>query len=193
MNPITHGLIGWTVAAGISTEKRDRALITLAGIIPDFDGMGIVADWLKHDPEQPLYYWSAYHHVLGHNLGMALIVIAISTWLGKRRRQVLFLTAISFHLHLLGDILGGRGPDGYQWPIPYLLPFSDAWQITWAGQWTLNAWPNILITVCLLMWMFYTARQKGFSPLELLSPQADRKLVSALHSRFGNPAVTGKA
>lgn len=28
-------------------------------------------------------------------------------------------------------MLGSRGPDGYQWPIPYLSPFSSAVQLSW--------------------------------------------------------------
>ena len=54
------------------------------------------------------------------------------------------LAALSFHLHLLGDIIGAKGPEGYQWPIPYFQPFSNSLQITWEGQWAINAWPNSL-------------------------------------------------
>jgi len=40
--------------------------------------------------------------------------------------KVALLAFVSFHLHLAEDILGSRGPDGYQWPIRYLKPFSQA-------------------------------------------------------------------
>ena len=49
------------------------------------------------------------------------------------------LVFISFHLHLLCDLIGARGPDGDQWPIPYLKPFSNSVQLAWHGQWALNA------------------------------------------------------
>ena len=79
---------------------------------------------------------------------------------------------------------GARGPDGYQWPIPYLLPWSRAWEWTWSGQWALNAWPNFAITGALLVATFYLAWRRGFSPLELLSLKLDQAFVAALHARF---------
>ena len=41
MNPVTHLLVGWTVANASGLEKRrDRFLVSVAGIIPDLDGLG---------------------------------------------------------------------------------------------------------------------------------------------------------
>ncbi len=97
---------------------------------------------MTRSSERPLLWWSEYHHVLAHNLGFGLLVTIVSFLLAKQKAKAATLAAISFHLHLLADLVGARGPDGYQWPLPYLLPFSDAWQWTWTGQWELNAWPN---------------------------------------------------
>ncbi|HIL72318.1 MAG TPA: hypothetical protein EYG38_20980 [Verrucomicrobia bacterium] len=94
------------------------------------------------------------------------------------------LAWISFHLHLLGDLFGARGPDGDQWPIPYLLPFSDSWQWVWQGQWALNAWPNMLITAGLILSTLILARRKGFSPLEIISLKADKIFVDTIQARF---------
>jgi hypothetical protein len=91
---------------------------------------------------------------------------------------------MSFHLHLMADLLGARGPDGDQWPIPYLLPFSNQWQLTWSGQWALNAWPNFAITGTLIAVTIWLARRRGFSPLELFSRRADAVFVSTLRRRF---------
>jgi inner membrane protein len=85
--------------------------------------------------------------------------------------------------------VGARGPDGYQWPIPYLSPFSDVWQLTWSGQWALNAWPNLLLTGLLLALTGYLTWQRGYSPLEPISPRADHVLVSTLRDRFGTPRL----
>ena len=87
-------------------------------------------------------------------------------------------------LHLFEDVMGSRGPDGYQWPIPYLAPFSPALRLTWSGQWNLNAWPNIILTFLLLMVTFWLAWRRGFSPLEMISSKADSVLVGALRRRF---------
>ena len=50
----------------------------------------------------------------------------------------------------------------------------------WAGQWELNAWPNVLITVLLLAATIYIVREKGCSPLEMVLKRADEALVSIL-------------
>ena len=67
-----------------------------------------------------------------------------------RRVAIAGLVCLTFHLHLLCDVAGSKGPDGSQWPIPYLEPFSDAIQWAWSGQWELNAWPNVTLTLLLL-------------------------------------------
>ncbi|MCI5223415.1 MAG: metal-dependent hydrolase, partial [Candidatus Electrothrix sp. AR4] len=85
------------------------------------------------------------------------------------------------------DLVGSRGPEGYQWPIPYLLPFSNAWQWIWQGQWALNAWPNMLITALAVGTSFYLAWKSNFSPLELISDQMDKAFIAALRGRFGVP------
>jgi inner membrane protein len=58
MNPLTHMLFGWTLAQAIPLTRRDRALVTLAGVVPDIDGLGVVAEILTRDRAQPLLWWS---------------------------------------------------------------------------------------------------------------------------------------
>ena len=96
-----------------------------------------------------------------------------------------FLAFGAFHLHLLGDLIGSRGPDGYQWPIPYFFPFSANWTMTWQGQWELNAWPNILATLLVFGITLFLAWKRGHSPLEMISLKADTALVAGLRQRFG--------
>lgn len=99
------------------------------------------------------------------------------------------LVLISFHLHLLCDLIGARGPDGDQWPIPYLKPFSNAIQLTWHGQWALNAWQNFLITSIFLLATFWIAWRYGSSPLELVSEPANQALTLTLRQRFRPTSV----
>jgi inner membrane protein len=94
------------------------------------------------------------------------------------------LVFISFHLHLLCDLIGARGPDGDQWPIPYLKPFSNSIQLTWHGQWALNAWQNFVITGFLLLATFWIAWRFGSSPVELVSEPANQALTETLRQRF---------
>ena len=187
MNPITHLLVGWGVASSVPLNPRERACVTLAGVVPDFDGLGIVVDAATRDLASPTAWWGTYHHILGHNMAFGLLLCAATYALCKRRALAAVLALVSFHLHLLGDIVGARGPDGEQWPIPYLLPFSDSWQLVWSGQWELNAWPNFAITILLLSVAFFLAWRRGYSPLELISSCADQAFVGALRNRFGSP------
>lgn len=189
MNPITHFLIGWTVAetAGLKS-RRDRALVALAGVVPDLDGLGVVAEkaTLAAGWEEPLLWWTLYHHTLCHNLGFGLMLTVLAVLLAERK-VVAPLVLLTFHLHLLADLVGARGPDGYLWPIPYLLPFSDAWEWTWDGSWALNAPPNVALTVVLLALAMRWAWARGHSPVELFSKRGDEAFVRTLRERFGEP------
>src|SRR6266566_1561925 len=185
MSPITHFLMGWAVASSApSLTKRERAMVTWASVVPDVDGLGIVAERLTQNSAHPLNWWSDYHHVLGHNLGFALVVSTVAAIFTRQKIKSTLLVLFSFHLHLLADLIGARGPDGDQWPIPYLLPFSKQLQLTWSGQWTLNAWQNFAITAVLMAIAVALARRRGFSPLEMFSPKADSVFVGALRARF---------
>jgi len=104
--------------------------------------------------------------------------------LASQKWKTGLLALISFHVHLFEDVLGSRGPDGYQWPIPYLAPFSSSLQLIWQGQWGLNAWPNAAITLALLLITLWLAWRRGFSPVEMVSARADRAFVAALRRRY---------
>ena len=187
MSPVTHLFIGWLTANTAQVNRRERIIITLAGIAPDMDGLVIVGDFLARKNTEQLELWSTYHHVLGHNIGFAMLVIVTAYLLARvRKLTTAILVGISFHLHLLGDFIGSRGPDGYQWPIPYLEPFSDSWQWAWQGQWVLNSWQNFLVTVLALGIIFYLAWKRGYSPLEMISSKADSSFIVTLRKRFGN-------
>lgn len=185
MNPVTHLLLGWSVAnIDSGMDRRGRVAVTLAGVAADLDGLGLVAEIMTRGSGNELLWWSSYHHTALHNGTFALAVAAVCFFATGRRWHVALLAFAGFHLHLLGDLLGARGPDNDQWPIPYLMPFSDHWQWSWSGQWELNAWPNFLITLLLLLLCFYLAWKRGHSPLELVSCRADQAFVQTLRDRF---------
>ena len=177
--------MGWTVANAVpSLTKRERAFVSWASVVPDVDGFGIIADLATRNSATPTNWWGEYHHVLAHNIGFALLVTALAAIFARERMLTATLVFVSFHLHLLGDLVGAKGPDGDQWPIPYLEPFSHSLQLTWAGQWALNAWPNMVITAALLLHALVLARKRGFSPVELFSRKIDAVVVNALRRRF---------
>jgi inner membrane protein len=187
MSPVTHFLSGWVFANCAKLKPRDRAIVTLASVVPDLDGLGIVPELLTRNSSHPLLWFSLYHHSL-HTLTFALVIGALSCALATQKSKTGLFALLSFHLHLVEDLLGARGPDGYQWPIPYLKPFSSTLQLTWQGQWQLNAWPNIMITAVLLGITLWLAWRRGFSPLEMISARLDSAFVEALRHRF--PAKT---
>jgi len=184
VNPVTHFLASWCLAASAPLERRDRLLVTLAGVAPDFDGLGIVAYALTAHTEAPSRLYHDWHHVLLHNVGACLLFVALAVVLARRRWLTALVVAAAFHLHLLCDVLGSRGPDGHQWPVPYLLPLSDSWQLTWSGQWQLASWQNVTITMVLLGLSFWLARRKGVSFFEVVSARADEAIVAALRKPF---------
>jgi inner membrane protein len=182
MSPVTHFLLGWTVAStNTSLSTRERAAVTLAGVVPDIDGVGIVWDLVSRSGSFDFY--QRYHHVFGHNLFFGLLVAACGLLLGVRKWLIAALMFVSFHLHLLGDILGARGEKDDFWAVPYFWPFS-ARDYYWTGQWPLNGWQNVLITVALLALMFYLTAKRGYSPVEMVSSRADQEFVRTLRNRF---------
>lgn len=190
MSPVTHFLTGWVFANCAKLDRRERAIVTLACVAPDVDGLGIIPELLTRHSVHPLLWFTLYHHSL-HSLAFATVVAALAFALATQQWKTGLLAFVSFHLHLFEDVLGSCGPDGYQWPIPYLTPFSSSLQLTWRGEWGLNAWPNVAITVVLLAVTMWLAWRRGFSPLEMISAKADRAFVGALRQRFTQPEELG--
>src|SRR3981081_698526 len=119
MSPVTHFLTGWVLANCFNLERKERALVTLASVAPDIDGLGIIPELLTRNLAHPLLWFSLYHHSL-HKLTFALVVAVIAFALATQRWKTGLFTLLSFHLHMFEDVLGSRGPEGYQWPISYL-------------------------------------------------------------------------
>jgi inner membrane protein len=186
MNVIEHFFIGWCIAnTSRDPGRRERVLITAAAVIPDVDGLGMLVEIPTRNTSHPLLWWTEYHHILAHNIGAAIIVTAAAYFIARQQRWLTALLAfIAFHSHIVGDIIGARGPDGYQWPIPYFLPFARYPELSWKGQWALNAWPNFVITAIALAITFRLAWSRGHSPLEMFSARADEIFVSTLRARF---------
>ncbi|HEY7353062.1 MAG TPA: metal-dependent hydrolase [Terriglobales bacterium] len=183
MSPVTHFLTGWVVANAAPLNRRERTLVTFSAVVPDVDGLGIIPELLTRHSQHPLYWFSEYHHSL-HTLLFAMVISVITFFLSGRSWSTTAISFLAFHVHLLEDLIGARGPDGHIWPVPYLFPFSSRLTWIWQGQWKLNAWPNLAITVALLTVTLVLAVRRGFSPVEIFSPRADRAVVSGLRNRF---------
>jgi len=134
VNPVTHLLAGWilTQAESAHGTARKRAIITLVGVAPDLDGLGIIPELLTSNSSHPLVWFSEYHYILRHNIAADAASTSVAYFFSGRSLKNTFLACASFHLHLLCDVMGARGPGGYQWPVPYLLPFTNAGDIAWS-------------------------------------------------------------
>jgi len=185
MSPVTHFFISWLVANSAKIERHDRVLVTAAGVIPDIDGIGVIADLIMRNSAQSTQWYGEVHHVFAHNAAFAFLITVFVFMLATKRRVAAFLAFVGFHIHLLGDIAGSAGPEGSLWPIVYFWPFSGM-EFTWQGQWELNAWQNIVITAMAIGITLFLAWKRGYSPLELFSQKADRYFVEVLRKRFRN-------
>ncbi|MDO8738409.1 metal-dependent hydrolase [Candidatus Deferrimicrobium sp.] len=185
---MTHFLAAWAAAGAAGLDRRDAALVAAAGTLPDADGIGIVADLLTRGGERPSEWWGVFHHTFGHGVLFAILAAAVVAAFAHRRRRAALLAFAVVHLHLLGDLVGARGPEGEHWAIPYLWPLPNSPLLVWDGQWALNAWPNFAITVALIAGTILLARRDGFSPVGILSRRADEAFVAALRRRFGDPS-----
>ncbi len=170
MNPIVHGELSWLLAQGLA-QRRDRLLVTAAGLIPDLDGLTLLAG------EDAYGRW---HHLVTHGLaagvGTALAVAAA----GKQRARAALLAFAAFHLHLLCDLAGS----GAGWPIYYWGPF-DEHGFGWAGAWELASWQNSVIGLAATLACLGCALVLGRTVVEVFSVRGDAAVVATLRRRFG--------
>jgi len=182
MSPLTHLLASWIVAAKTTDNLRDRRLVTLAGVAPDLDGLGIVLDIARGALSNGnFYYYPQYHHYVTHGLPAAVVCSVLLAVPARRHWRVLGLAFLTFHLHLLCDLVGSRGPDqGDIWPIFYFSPLSRHPMWFWRHQWPLDGWQNRVITLALFVWALKLAVQMGDSVVGVINHRCDRVFVDVL-------------
>ena len=182
MSPITHFLVGWVGLERLQASRRDKALVVLAGLAPDLDGLGLVPDFATRALGLPVTdYYLAFHRMYGHGLPAALLIAAVAGALGVRRYRVALWAFVSVHLHFVCDLIGSRGTDPEDiWGIYYFAPFTKAYELSWSGQWPLVGWQNTLISALLLWMVMLRATALGYSPLALVRQPADAVFVATL-------------
>lgn len=184
MSPITHFIGSWLVAAATMDNPRDRRLVTLAGIIPDVDGVGAVVDVVKSlttGQELAFTYYQRFHHVWMHGWPGALLTAFLLASLGRQRLRVGIWSLVVFHLHLLCDLAGSRGPSPADlWPICYGEPLFTHPIWFWKGQWRLDGWQNQSISLVLFALMLCVATTRGYSCVEVFSRRLDAVFCGTL-------------
>jgi inner membrane protein len=191
--PFTHLLASWIAATSLTDDRRDCRLIALAGVVPDLDGLGLVADWINAGVwNRETHFYAMQHHFWLHGLAGGLVVAAALAFFGHQRWKV-FLGAVAvYHLHLLCDLVGSRGPEKHDlWAIYYSGPFNHEWVWLWRDQWRLDGWQNTVITYALFAIALRMAVREGHSFVGVVSRRADVVFVAMLRrwsDRFRKPS-----
>lgn len=174
----------WLVAAVAVKNPRDRRLVTLAGILPDADGLGIVADIfqaLASGRETSFQNYARFHHLWCHGWPAALVFAVVLAGFARQRWRVALWCLVTFHLHLLCDLLGSRGPAPADlWPICYGEPLFHHPIWFWKHQWRLDGWQNMVIFLVVFALAIGVALRRGFSFVEVFSRRADAVFVRVL-------------
>lgn len=192
MSPLTHLVGSWLIASATTNNPRDRKLVTIAGVLPDADGLGVIADVVRSfvsGKECTFQYYQQYHHIILHGWPGAIVVSILLMLFARQRWQVLLLCLLTFHLHLLCDLVGSRGPTiGDFWPICYSEPIFRHPIWFWKGQWRLDSWQNQTIFAALLVTSIWLAVKRGYSFVEVVSERVDKVFVQVLRKWFSRPA-----
>ena len=188
MSPLTHLVGSWLVATATTNNPRDRKLVTWAGVVPDIDGLGVIPDvvgsWISGQA-CTYHYYQTYHHVLMHGWPAALVVSILFALYAQQRQRVLLLCLLTFHLHLLCDYFGSRGPEICDlWPICYSEPLfrHPIWFCKY--QWKLDGWQNQTIFIALFFTSLWVAVKRGYSFVEVFSQRLDSVFVGVLRSWY---------
>jgi hypothetical protein len=156
--------------------------VALAGVLPDLDGLGLFLDGINRSLlHEKSFYYERYHHYLLHGIFGGVLISLLLTCFAQQKVRVAVLALLVFHLHLLCDFVGSRGPDTFDlWPIFYFGPFTKDPMWIWKGQWPLDSWLNRLLTVALFAWALWLAVPRGYSFVGVFSRRMDRTFVGVL-------------
>ena len=182
MAPETYLLASWIIAAKTTDNPRDCRLVTLAGILPDVDGLGLFVDFVTEVlGVKQTHLYGEYHHYLLHGALGSILITALVTCFARHRLRVALLALLVFHLHLVLDFVGSRGPSPADlWPIYYLGPFTQNPMWVCKGQLRLDGWFNRYFSAALFLWSLWLAVTLGHSLLGVFSQRADRVFIGVL-------------
>ncbi|WP_050785939.1 hypothetical protein [Pedosphaera parvula] len=90
MSPVTHLLASWIIAAKTTNNPRDCRLVTLAGILPDADGLGMIVDVVNNAVRhtEDFFYYGKYHHWLWHGAFGAILTAMLLACFARQRWRV---------------------------------------------------------------------------------------------------------
>jgi len=159
-------------------------LWTLAGILPDVDGLGgrLGCSRLNDFRQgEHISLLPAVSPLRAARLAWSDVATVVLVSFARQRWRVALLCMLAFHLHLFCDLLGSRGPTvGDLWPIAYSEPIFRNPVFFWKGQWRLDGWQNRVVCLTLFATEFFLAARRGYSCVQVFSQRADAVFVSVL-------------
>ena len=164
MHAQTHLLSGWCLANWLNVGPRERLFCMIVSVCADIDAISIVGGQEA--------YW-AYHHVVGHNILVGLVVAGVLAALSRHRIKGLLAYLGLFHVHLLMDLFGS----GPKWSVAYFWPFSR-WAAETTYAWEFRSWQNFAAAGLSFLWTIWIVYRRKRTPLEVLMPSLDRKFVA---------------
>ena len=166
MNTEAHLAAGWILAhLGGVEDRRFRAAVTLAAIAPDVDSLAFFFGERAY---------ASIHHALGHNVYFftgASVLAAL--WCRRRWWKVLLFTQLALYSHYFGDYFLTRFPLEFYWPASHRL-FIHGYRIG------LDHPINTALSYASLLVFFVMAFWCRRTPLEIISPALDRRVVNLL-------------
>lgn len=161
MNTGAHLQFGWLIGHARQFDRTERAVITLAAVAPDLDGLLIVAG-----PGSDIFY--KYHHIAFHNALSAVAYVALVAVFFSRRGLVLALCLASFLSHILVDYMTAPWEMVPFWPVSAIMVNLGSRLPGWVVQYVFQVAGMAAILAC-TVWLYL---RYGRTPLEIISPQS---------------------
>ncbi len=180
MNTGAHLQFGWLIGHAREFTRAERAAITLAAVAPDLDGLTFLAGG-------EVFY--RYHHLLLHNVLVAVAYAAVVGTFFSRRALVLTLCLASFLSHLLIDYVTAPWEMAPFWPFSPLLVNLGGRLPKWVVQYLFQFAGMAGILAC-TVWLYL---RYGRTPLEVISPRLDRLLLGYIVLPWKNRCATCNA
>lgn len=169
MNIEAHLAAGWVLAhCGASETRRFRALVTIAAIAPDLDVISYL--WGERA-------YSTYHHAVGHNVFFSLACSGVSMFLFRQAPwKMLLFTQLAFYSHYFGDYYFTRFPLEFFWPVSH-HGYINGYSIG------LDHPINLFFSYFSFVIFIATGIIYGRTPVELLSPELDCRIINLFRRR----------
>jgi inner membrane protein len=169
MNTEAHLAVGWILAhCGGGESRRFRGRVVLAALAPDLDAISYVGG-----PD----LYARLHHAVGHNVFFSLFLSGFCMALDRQRPwKMLLFTQLAFYSHFLGDYFFTRFPLEFFWPVSskgYIYSYRIG----------LDHWLNDVFGYASFLVFGLTGIRWGRTPIELLWPRLDQRVVNLFRRR----------